>query len=111
MSSLLDKISENHPKSKEVAFWFRLGLKYFESNQPDQMERHLILLGLFYAANGKTTIAEGLYRQAIFKLESDNNLCYSLVMGKNLYGRLLLNDNKRETEALSHIKESESLAK
>jgi hypothetical protein len=33
------------------------------------MERHLILLGLFYAANGKNITAEGLYRQAISKLE------------------------------------------
>ena len=32
MTCLLDKSSENSPNSKEVAFWFRLGLKYFETN-------------------------------------------------------------------------------
>jgi hypothetical protein len=32
MSTLLDKNSEIIPKSKEVAFWFRLGLKFYENN-------------------------------------------------------------------------------
>lgn len=109
MEALLDKKDDILPR--DVAFWFRLGLRYYEANAPDQMERHLVLLGLFYAANGKHTTAEGLYREAISKLEGDYNLCYSLVMAKNLYGRLLLKDPKRGNEATRQLKESEDLAK
>lgn len=56
-------------KSKNPAFWFRLGLKYFEKNDPEHIDRHLILLGLFYASNGKNMTAEGLYGQALEKMK------------------------------------------
>jgi hypothetical protein len=32
------------------------------------MDRHLILLGLFYASNNKMMTAEGLYREALEKM-------------------------------------------
>jgi hypothetical protein len=46
-----------------------MGLKYFEKVDPDHIDRHLILLGLFYASNGKNMTAEGLYGQALEKMK------------------------------------------
>ena len=34
---------------QNAAFWFRLGLKYFERCHPEEIDRHLIMLALFYA--------------------------------------------------------------
>ena len=45
-----------------AAFWFKLGLKYYERVKPDNIDRHLIMLALFYATRDKQMIAEGLYR-------------------------------------------------
>lgn len=74
------------------------------------MDRHLILLGLFYAANGENKTAEGLYRDAIAKMDKESSFNYSMVMAKSMYGRLLMRDPKREKEAIDHLKQSESLA-
>ena len=48
-----------------AAFWFRLGLKYYERAAPESIERHLIMLALFYATRDKRMMAEGLYRQVL----------------------------------------------
>ena len=45
-----------------AAFWFKLGLKYYERAAPQDIERHLIMLALFYATREKRMLAEGLYR-------------------------------------------------
>lgn len=92
-------------KSKNPAFWFRLGLKYFEKNDPEHIDRHLILLGLFYASNGKNMTAEGLYGQALEKMKDQTT--YTKVMGMNLYGRLLMKNRMREQEATKILKASE----
>ena len=47
---------------KNAAFWFRLGLKFYERVKPEQIDRHLIMLALFYAKRDKKMMAEGLYR-------------------------------------------------
>ena len=47
---------------KNAAFWFRLGLKFYERVKPEQIDRHLIMLALFYATRDKKMMAEGLYR-------------------------------------------------
>ena len=51
--------------------------------------------------------AEGLYREALEKLDDDS---YTKSMGYNFYGRLLLKQPKRETEATKLLKISEDLA-
>ena len=47
---------------KNCAFWFRLGIKYYERNHPDLINRHLTMLGLFYMIQKKKMLGEGLYR-------------------------------------------------
>mmetsp|Transcript_5565 Transcript_5565/g.9547 ORF Transcript_5565/g.9547 Transcript_5565/m.9547 type:complete len:82 (+) Transcript_5565:1298-1543(+) len=81
-----------------------MGLKYFEKSNPQQIERQLILLGLYNSSLGKSRDAEVLYRQAIEKMEREKNFCYTLMMAKNLYGRLLLRDPKRKQEGFDQIK-------
>ena len=93
-----------------AAFWFRLGLKYFERVQSDNIERHLIMLALFYATRDKRMMAEGLYRQVLEKLnheKKDAILSYNLVMALNFYGRMLMGFEKRRSEAQSYLKQSE----
>jgi hypothetical protein len=45
-----------------ASFWFKLGLNYYNRVKPDNIDRHLIMLALFYATRDKRMIAEGLYR-------------------------------------------------
>ena len=97
-------------EQSEASFWFRMGLKYYESVIPEDMERHLVLLGLFYASKGQFQQAEGLYAQAIDKMQKDNNRCFTLVMAKSLLGKMLMASG-RSKEAVQHLKHSESLAK
>jgi hypothetical protein len=101
-------------KVKNTAFWFRLGLKYYERVEPELIDRHLIMLALFYATRDKKMMAEGLYRQVLDKLEYDKSskaMCYNLVMALNFYGRMLLGHNiKRKDEAEDYLRQSEALA-
>jgi hypothetical protein len=101
-------------KVKNTAFWFRLGLKYYERVEPDLIDRHLIMLGLFYATRDKKMMAEGIYRQVLDRLEYDKSskaMCYNLVMALNFYGRMLLGHNvKRKDEAEDYLRQSEALA-
>ena len=59
------------------------------------MDRFLVLLGLFYATQNKGATALQLYSQAIGNLEKRNDINCTLVMAKNLVGRLLLKDKNR----------------
>jgi hypothetical protein len=70
---------------------------------PQEIDRHLILLGLFYASNGKNMMAEGLYGQALEKLRTAGP-SYTKVMGMNLYGRVLMKNRMREKEAAQYLK-------
>jgi len=47
---------------KTTAFWFTCGLKYYERCAPQDINRHLVMLALFYATMEKRMMAEGLYR-------------------------------------------------
>ena len=96
-----------------AAFWFKLGLKYYERVEPELMQRHLIMLALFYATRDKKMMAEGLYREVLDKMNYDKSsasISYNLVMALNFYGRMLLANPKREKEARDYIKQSEQYA-
>ena len=59
-------------------------------------------------------IAEGLYRQVLDKLGHDKQasaLNYNLVMALNFYGRMLMSNEKRHSEAQDYLKQSEQIAK
>ena len=91
-----------------------MGLKYYERVKPEEIERHLIMLALFYATRDKKMMAEGLYRQVLDKLDHDKKtakLSYNLVMALNFYGRMLMGNPKRHSEAQEYIKQSEQIAK
>lgn len=72
-------------------------------NQPENLDRFLILLGLFYATNNKVNTAEQLYTEAIKKMEKAQQINYSLLMAKNLLGRLLSRDDGRKEDAFRHL--------
>jgi hypothetical protein len=80
---------------------------------PLEIDRHLILLGLFYSSSNKTGIGEGLFRKVLDKYmqdQSSDSVNYNLMMALNFYGRLLLQNPKRQTEAHNYLKQSELLA-
>lgn len=92
---------------KNAALWFRIGLKYYERVKPEEIDRHLIMLALFYATREKRMMAEGLYRQVLDKLDYDkksSTMSYNLVMALNFYGRMLMHNPKRHKEAQDYIK-------
>jgi len=96
-----------------AAFWFRLGLKYYEKHDIENMDRHLIMLALFYATRDKKMMAEGIYRQVLDRMNFDKSsasISYNLVMALNFYGRMLLANEKRKSEAEDYIKQSEIIA-
>ena len=83
-----------------------MGLKYYERVKPEEIDRHLIMLALFYATRDKKMMAEGLYRQVLDKLDHDKktaSLNYNLVMALNFYGRMLMGNPKRQSEAQGYI--------
>lgn len=90
-------------EAKAAAFWFKVGLKYFEDKNVDKIDRHLVMLGLFYASRNKKMMAEGLYRQVLSKNENEK-YSYTLVMALNFYGRMLLSNPKRSTETTEYLK-------
>lgn len=47
---------------ENAAFWFKCGLKYFERCEPDEIQRHLVMLGLYYTTREKRMMSEGIYR-------------------------------------------------
>jgi len=47
---------------KNCAFWFRMGIKYYERSAPEEINRHLTMLGLFYMTQKKKMLGEGLFR-------------------------------------------------
>jgi hypothetical protein len=107
MTNLSEYLLENSDEA--AGFWFRYGLKYYEQQAPDQMERHLLLLGLFYATKNKKMAAEGLYSEALNKMKDDTNMTKAL--GLNLMGRVLMSstDARRKDQAVKLLKESEDM--
>lgn len=69
-SSILTSEDAQSQNQKVAAFWFRTGLKFYEKNSPDEIERHLVLLALFYYSNKKNMLAEGMFRQVLEKVEN-----------------------------------------
>lgn len=55
---------------QEATFWFKYALKFFEKNDPSNIDRCLITLALFCASSKQTLKAEGLYRKALEMLEN-----------------------------------------
>lgn len=47
---------------ENTAMWFTTGLSYFKRCAPDDINKHLVVMGLFYSSRGKNMMAEGLYR-------------------------------------------------
>ena len=96
-----------------TAFWFKCGLKYYERCDPEHINRHLVMLGLYYATREKRMMAEGIYRQVLDKCDfgkSTQRNSYTLSMALNFYGRMLLDSNiKRKSEADDYIKQSDSI--
>ena len=106
---LLEQLVAKKVSESEVAFWFKLNMKYHEKVNPAGMERCLTLLGLFYSSLNKVSLAEALYTEAITKLESNSEMTYTLVLAKNLLGRLLLRSDRKD-KGMLHLQQSEKLA-
>lgn len=62
---------ERHNPSN-ISFWFKLGLDFYENKAPELIDRHLILLAMFYSANQKVASAETLYKSILTKLKKDD---------------------------------------
>jgi uncharacterized protein YlxP (DUF503 family) len=92
-----------------ISLWFKIGLDLYENTAPQLMDRHLVLLGLFYAANQQIGTAEKLYKASLQKMDKD--VSYTKAMAMNMYGRMLIKHPKLEQQGTYYLKQSEELMK
>ena len=90
-----------------ISFWFKVGLDFYESKAPELIDRHLLLLALFYSANQKITTAETIYKSVLTKMKKDD--WYQKALGLNMYGRMLLKHPKRKEQGMVYIQQSEEI--
>ena len=50
---------------KHSSFWFVVGLKYHEKFESNFLAKHLTLIAIFYHAQERTMISEGLLTRAL----------------------------------------------
>lgn len=74
---------------------------------PEEIDRQLVTMSLFYASRNQHKAAEELIVQVLDKLDKDKSsdaVSYNLVMALSFYGRILLANPKREAEARDYLK-------
>lgn len=95
-------------KRSEATFWFKYALKFFEKNDPSNIDRCLITLALFCASSKQYLKAEGLFRRALEMLENSDS--YNKVLCLQLYGQMLTKIPNRQKEGEKLLSEAYSLA-
>ena len=55
-----------------ISFWFKIGLNFYENKAPELIDRHIMLLAMFYSANQKVSSAETLYKSFLSKMKKDD---------------------------------------
>jgi len=95
-------------KRNEATFWFKYALKFYEKNDPSNIDRCLITLALFCASAKQYVKAEGLFRRALEMLETSDS--YNKILCLQLYGQMLTRIPDRQKEGEKLITEAYSLA-
>jgi tetratricopeptide (TPR) repeat protein len=90
-----------------IAFWFKMGLDLHQNHAPTSIDRHLVLMALFYSADGQESIANDLFQQSLKKMK--NQSTYTRAMGLNMYGRLLYKNPKLKERGTAYLQKSEQL--
>lgn len=90
-----------------IAFWFKIGLDLYQNHAPTTIDRHLVLMALFYSANGQEATANDLFKQSLKKMK--NQSTYTRAMGLNMYGRMLYKNPKYTDRGISYLQKSEQL--
>lgn len=90
-----------------IAFWFKMGLDLYQNHAPTTIDRHLVLMALFYSANGQETTANDLFKQSLKKMK--NQSTYTRAMGLNMYGRMLYKNPKYSDRGITYLQKSEQL--
>ena len=85
---------------KHSSFWFVVGLKYHEKYETELLARHLTLLAIFYHAQERTMIAEGLLTRAL-ELTKDKNDIHEAFTNK-IFSFILSTKPTRTSEAEKH---------
>ncbi|EAR94619.2 tetratricopeptide repeat protein (macronuclear) [Tetrahymena thermophila SB210] len=83
-------------KRFEATFWFKYALRFFETVDPNNIERCLITLGVFCTNYNDVEKAEGLFKQALEMIGENDN--YNKILCLQMYGSLLQRIPNRETE-------------
>lgn len=90
---------------KHTSFWFVVGLKYHETHDTELLARHLTLLAIFYHAQDRTMIAEGLLSRALDLTKGTHS--FHRAFACKMYAHILGTKSNRETEVKKLTEESE----
>ena len=71
----------------EVSFWLKLSLALHEAKKPEDLDRVMIFLSLFYLQSGDAETGLTTFRETIYKMK--DRLDYTNVLGLNMCGRFL----------------------
>ena len=92
-----------------LSFWFKVGMDLYKNRAPNNINKHLILLAIFYSANEEYKMADNLFQSALSSMKSD--LSHSKILGLNMYGRMLIKNQETKQKGFELVKISEDMAK
>jgi len=92
----------------ETAFWIRYAMKVTEKNDPENMNRILLLLAKFYGSSKQYIRAEGLFRRV---LELSENIPETKFNCLKAYGETLQTITNRKNEGDNMLEEAKNLEK
>uniref|UniRef100_A0A7S3KAY1 Uncharacterized protein n=1 Tax=Euplotes crassus TaxID=5936 RepID=A0A7S3KAY1_EUPCR len=82
---------------KHTSFWYVAGLKFHEKYETDFLARHLTLLAIFYHAQERTMIAEGLLTRALELTKGKGDIHEAFTF--KIYGHILRSKPSRVNES------------
>jgi hypothetical protein len=86
-------------KKEEAQFWFKYTMKFLEKNDPNNIDRSIILLAWLCSSSKQYDRAEILFRNTLKMLENSDT--YNKVLCMQLLGSMLKKHEKNEEEGRS----------
>jgi len=107
--NIADLLFNLGPQTKnETAFWIRYAMKVTEKNDPENINRVLLLLAKFYGSSKQFIRAEGLFRRV---LELSENITETKFNCLKAYAETLQTITNRKNEGDNMLEEARNLEK
>jgi hypothetical protein len=96
---------------KHTSFWFVVGLKYHEKFGSEFLAKHLTLLAIFYHAQERTMIAEGLLTRALDLTKDKDTHVFQRAFALKMYAHVLAKSQNRQSEVIRYQTEQREIEK